>query len=529
MKKWRQYTLCLALLALTAAVLACGRGDPEPSTESSPEITPPTQSVSSPEATGQPAATDVPPPTVQSAPTDVPAPTATAAPTTAAIPAEEPTPSAAPPGDRITLDQYAANHAGGPGAIFVGDATQLIGLPPHPGLMFDTPEEQYLQISSAALFGVPALNLPGHMFVYTSDYYQGLIEKANLTDPTPLTSSGESFEIQHVCIDRNLPTCVLMQTYFAPNLAERTEGQVKLNVSSFVELGLAGPDTLSQVGDGSLDMVNIYTGYISGAHPAVEVQSLWGVAQDWETSYLMLTEMAPDVDRMLREFSGGSPVLNRNWFAGSDQWFFSKHPMAAVSDFEGQKIRTHAASMSDFIRGMGGEPVQLSIGELYTSMQIGTVDANVTTVILGLTGRLFEVSDYIAGPLIAFGYTNNVINKDVWEKMPADLQQIMIEEGAKAELEALRLAPFQNLAAVEINRQVGLEPVPFSDEILNHIRTVVLPEHVIPGWLRRLGYPDSGVEAVAIYNEISAPYSGLAIAEDGSVIEVPITKGPSAR
>ena len=167
--------------------------------------------------------------------------------------------------------------------------------------------------------------------------------------------------------------------------------------------------------------------------------------------------------------------------------------------------------------------------KLYTAMQIGTVDATVTTVILGLTGRLFEVSDYIAGPVVAFGYTNNVINKDVWERMPADLQQIMIEEGAKTELEALRLAPFQNLAAVEINKQVGLEPIPFSDEILNHIRTVVLPEHVIPGWLRRLGYPGSGADAVAIYNEISAPYSGLAIAEDGSVVEVPITKGPSAQ
>ena len=275
----------------------------------------------------------------------------------------EPTPTATPAADVITLEQYAANHAGGPGAIFAGDPTQLIGPPPHPSLMFDTPEAQYLQASGAALFGAPALNVPGHMFVYTSDYYRGLIEKANLTDPTPLTSSGESFEIQHVCIDRNLPTCVLIQTYFAPNLAERTGGQVKLNISSFVELGLAGPDTLSQVGDGSLDMVNIYTGYISGAHPAVEVQSLWGVAQDWETSYLMLTEMAPDVDRMLREFSGGSPVLNRNWFAGSDQWFFSKQPMATVADFEGRKIRTHAASMSDFIRGMSGEPVQLSVGE----------------------------------------------------------------------------------------------------------------------------------------------------------------------
>ena len=185
--------------------------------------------------------------------------------------------------------------------------------------------------------------------------------------------------------------------------------------------------------------------------------------------------------------------------------------------------------MSDFIRGMGGEPVELSVGEIYTALQIGTVDAVVTTLLLGVTGSLYEVSDHIAGPVIGFGYTNNVINQDVWDGIPADLQQIIIEEGAKAELEALRLAPFQNFIALEAAEDVGLEAAPFSDETQEHIQTVVLTEHVIPGWLRRLGYPGSGADAVAIYNEKSAPYTGLMIAPDGSIEQVPITKGPRAR
>ena len=122
------------------------------------------------------------------------------------------------------LAAYAAEHAGGPGAIFVGDPMQLIGPPPHEGLMFQVPEAQYTQASTAALLGVPVMRIPSHMFIYTSDYYQGLIQKANLTNPTELTSSGESIEIQHTCIDRNLPTCVLIQAYWAPNLAKRTNG-----------------------------------------------------------------------------------------------------------------------------------------------------------------------------------------------------------------------------------------------------------------------------------------------------------------
>ena len=426
------------------------------------------------------------------------------------------------------LAQYAAEHAGGPGAIFVGDPMQLIGPPPHEGLSFQIPEEQYTQGSMAALFGAPELGIPGHMFIYTSDYYQRLIQKASLTNPTELTSSGESIEIQHTCIDRNLPPCVLIQAYWAPNLAKRTNGQVKLSVVSFVELGLSGPETLEQVSNGTLDMVNIYTGYVAGALPALEIQSLWGMSADWETSYLMLTELDSDIDRIMLEATGGSHVLNRNWFAGSDQWFFGNRPLQTLEDFQGLKIRSHSASMSDFIRGMGGEPVFMGPAEIYTGLDRGFVDAAATAAVLAVPDRLFEVADYMAGPVIGFGYTNNVINKDVWNKIPTDLQQIIVEEGAKAELEGLRLAPFQNIVAVQINQTLGVQPVPFSEDMVRHIQTVVLPEHVIPGWMRRIGYPGKGADIVAALNAKVSPYLGLKIAEDGSIEQVPITKGPRA-
>ncbi len=192
--------------------------------------------------------------------------------------------------------------------------------------------------------------------------------------------------------------------------------------------------------------------------------------------------------------------------------------------------------MSDFLTGMGAEPVFLGPAEIYTRLERGFVDAAATTGFLAISDPLYEVTDYMNGPLIVFGYTNNVINKDVWDKIPADLQQIIVEEWAKTELEALRLAPFQNLVAPQINQALGLEAVPFSEDILSHIQTVVVPEYVLPGWLQRIGFPGKGEEIVAAYEEIVAaynekvsPYNGLWINDDGSIKEVPITKGPRAQ
>ena len=525
---WR-FAAIVAVLAALLLVAACGGDD---SDETATTVQPAATATSAP-PTERP--TPAPEPTEPPQPTAAPAATPQSAvpterPTPAPEPTEPPQPTAAPagPSPEEALAAYAAENANGPGAIFVGDPTQLIGPPPHEGLMFDFPEDRFTQMSGLALLGSPELQIPGHMFIFTSDYYRDLIEKANLTNPTELVSSGQQITIQHACIDRQLPTCVLFQTYLAPNIARRTNGQVNLTVTSFAELQIDGQATLSQVGQGILDMVNIYTGYVAGEAPVLEIQSLWGSSLDWETTYLSLVDLAEDVDRLIEQETDGSRVLNRNWFAGADQWIYGNEPLHNPEDFDGVEIRINSASQSDFVRGMGGDPVFTSLAELYTSLDQGIVDAALYAVLLASSAKLFEVTHYMSGPLVGFGYTNNVINRDVWDEIPADLQQIMIEEGARAELEALRLAPFQNVAAVAINQQLGMQPAPFSPETQQHILQVILPEYVIPGWLQRLGFPGRNQEVVAIYNEKSSPYTGLWINEDGTIRQVEITKGPAA-
>ena len=306
-RRWNVLLIPSAALAVALLLVLAACGGEE---EAAPEATvvpaataasvSPTATTAAPAAMPSPTAAPGPTAAATSAPAPASAPaTAQPAPTQppAPAPTEAPEPTPEPPNP---LAVYAAEHANGPGAIFVGDPTQLIGPPPHEGLMFQFPAELYTQVAGLGLMGSPQLRVPSHMFIYTSDYYQRLIQKARLTNPTELVSSGEDIEIQHVCLARTLPTCVLIQAYWAPNLAKRTNGQVKLSVISLAELGLSGPDTLDQVGDGTLEMVNIFTGYVAGAVPALEVQSLWGTAPDWETSYLMLTALSDDVDRKLQ-------------------------------------------------------------------------------------------------------------------------------------------------------------------------------------------------------------------------------------
>ncbi len=245
----------------------------------------------------------------------------------------------------IGLRGYADQHAGGPGAIYIGDGdlSALAGPSVYPDFMYTYGTDLGDDYSY-----VPMYAIEQHQWIFESDYYRSLLARARLTNPTQLVSSGRRIELHHACINRQLLWCKHLQAYFVPNVQERTEGQVRINITSFPELGLAGTDTASLLADGTLSMTEIYGGYVGGEFPTLAVQYIWGLWPDHETHYRVLTNIAPDLDKVYED-ELGAQVLMRNWIAGDDQFFFSNKRLENPEDFVGLKTRSHSAELSDWI------------------------------------------------------------------------------------------------------------------------------------------------------------------------------------
>ena len=427
---------------------------------------------------------------------------------TAAPIAELSTATRAAPPQGETLQEAADRLAGGPGAIYVG---LMAGPAPVPDLGgFDG------NVSLEAL--------ERHLYLYEHEFYQNLLEKANFTNPTQLVSSDEEHVIQHACVNRALLPCILVENFLAPKLFERTNGQVEIQITSFPELGIAGPDVLTLVADGTLAMAQVYSGYIAGELPAIEIVTLWGVYPDNEITYKSQVSLLEDLEKLVLDETGGV-VINHNWFSGVEQYFFCKERIDTLEDFKGKKTRSHSAALSDWINGMGAAAQFVAFAEVYTALERGILDCGVTGADPAYGQRWYEVTRYMNGPLPSFTATNNIVNSQIWDRMPDDLQKIFLEEGARSELEQLRLTAIQNEVGTEKNLREGLELVEFSDEINAQIR-IATKSNVLPGWLRRLGGPDDerALEWVPLFNERVGAWVGLKIEADGSISEVPITR-----
>ena len=292
---------------------------------------------------------------------------------------------------------------------------------------------------------------------------------------------------------------------------------LRIEMTSFPELGIAGPDSLGLVGDGTLDMVNIIGPYVAGDLPQLEIQYLFGLYTQRSQQFEATVEMLPDIEQLLIDDTGGYPI-NVNWHNGDDIFLFTKKPLNLPADVQDMKTRAFGTSISDWINGMGGAAQFLAFTEVYTALERGILEAGVTGGDAGYGQRWYEVTGYINGPLTSWPSSHNVINGEVWATIPEDLQQIMIEEAAKLELEALRIGSIQNELGLQKNVDAGMTYVEFGPEMRAHSDNAV-SNSVVPNWVDRVGGPAS--EFVAVFNRAIGPVVGLKIESDGTITRNP--------
>lgn len=120
--------------------------------------------------------------------------------------------------------------------------------------------------------------------------------------------------------------------------------------------------------------------------------------------------------------SGGQPL---GWF---------KEPITSLEDFRKLKYRSPPGITGELFTNMGVTTVALPGGELVPAAQRGVIDAAEwinpgEDIRLGL--HQVWKHYYLQGMHQASDLGSIVINKDFWEKLPADLQKI-IEIAAKA-------------------------------------------------------------------------------------------------
>ena len=338
-----------------------------------------------------------------------------------------------------------------------------------------------------------------------------------------LVSRGHSFKMPMACADRSSVGCGLAtgayrhiwDIGFVERVKRRTNGQVQFEVTSFSELGVSGANTLRLVEDGTLPAAQIYPPHIRDDHPIVDASGLWGLHPNRETNLAVIDAVQPAMAE-LTAANGGVQVA---YMMSGDYYLFSRKEVHDdPRHWQGLKVRSHDVVLSDLLEGLGAEPQHLAFSDVYTALERGEIDGAITCASCGYEQGWHRVAAYVVGPFFNVSHSWLTVNRELWDTMPRDLQNIILEEGARhAYLNRYSLLEHFEPEAVQKNVAEGLKYAELSYWIRDEMRLAAV-KNVIPRWVDRAGGPyTEGLERInALFNRYVYPIVNVYINPDGS-------------
>jgi tripartite ATP-independent transporter DctP family solute receptor len=229
----------------------------------------------------------------------------------------------------------------------------------------------------------------------------------------------------------------LAAEYFAKNVAARTNGRVQITVFPAEQLG-PGKDVNEMIRQGANVMNITDPGYLSDFVPDVGVLNgpyLIKTPQEYEK--LLASEWFKGIDKKLE--AAGFKLIMANGFFGQ-RHLISDRPVRKPEDMAGMTVRVPPNTMwIETFKAMGARPTTVQWSEVYNALQQHVVEGAEAPLGSLWGSKLQETRKSISltGHFTAFVMWP--INAAFFNKLPKDVQQVLIEEGQKAGAEMTRL------------------------------------------------------------------------------------------
>ncbi len=217
---------------------------------------------------------------------------------------------------------------------------------------------------------------------------------------------------------------------FAAPLEKRTNGKVKIDYYGHESL-VKAKDILDATINGVADIGNMT--YAGSRIPLIFYQQLPGVFSDEQTvgaarAMWKIHEkyVSPEFEKL------GLKLLYVNSTTGY-QMMTTKTPVRTLSDIQGMKFRVAGSVLPHSIKGLGGVPVSMTMGEVYEAMERGVVDGVALSVPSVKAYAFYEIIKYATVNCNMGGYPSYfAMNMKKWKSLPDDVKKVIEELGLEA-------------------------------------------------------------------------------------------------
>lgn len=270
--------------------------------------------------------------------------------------------------------------------------------------------------------------------------------------------------------------------WWADEIGRRTDGRV--TVETFWSGSLvAARDIPAAVAGGAADIGHIPSTYDPARTRLWMTLDLPFNFRDHWCGVSAGRRVAFENEHLAAELENNNMVPLVGYNSGFQQ-FISKDPLKTVADLEGRRLRSYGGARVPFLEELGITPVFMPFGEIYEAIDRGVLDGSADVVLYLIQAfKLHEIAPNImmANSGGAIAAPLGVMNREVWEGMPENLQELILEISEEHDMRFAReLIEAEERLAKELPEQ-GVNLNYLSDEERANMQEIA--ERVQEAWL----------------------------------------------
>ncbi|HEY8883480.1 MAG TPA: TRAP transporter substrate-binding protein [Dermatophilaceae bacterium] len=237
--------------------------------------------------------------------------------------------------------------------------------------------------------------------------------------------------------------------YFAKKVSDDSKGRIQIDIFNGGMLGSEAA-TLQFVKDGSLDFTVADPSAGSPFAKELDFFALPFLFRDYTHWQKSLDGEPGKHYAKLIEDKTGIKILGY-WGGSSRNVLSTKGPVKSIADMKGFRLRLISSPLKVNVwKAVGAIPTPIAFMETYLAMKSGVVDGMENESVSVRDMKFYEPAPNIARTEHEFTVRPLFMSKKTFDKLPADLQQIVVKSAQEATL-------YERKAEVEANQAADAE------------------------------------------------------------------------
>ena len=245
---------------------------------------------------------------------------------------------------------------------------------------------------------------------------------------------------------------------FVDVVNEQAKGELFINVRGGPEV-IAGYDLGVAVQKGTIDIATMPTAFFESLVPGCNETCLSDYTA-WEEREVGIYEYIVEMYEKAGLYYLGRPEASKPHYFH----LYVNKRIEKPEDFAGLKFGGSTAFHGHYKR-LGAKVTTLAIPEYHSAMERGVVDGVDTSIFMGMTIGLQEVSKYLIGHGFFRCTVALPVNLDTWNQIPKHLQELMIETMAEFEKKYHAFEDEQHTVFLKKHEEAGVELLYFPPDM----------------------------------------------------------------